>query len=388
MTRVLVVPKWYPSPERPVFGIFCRQQARALATAHDVVVLASEAVRRPGFTVFELSEAVEDGLVTLRVRYRRPAFRPAAMACQIAGMLVALVRLRRRGWRPDVVHAHVYSAGPPALLLGRLSRAPVVITEHYTGYQRGLMRGYDRLVARFALRHADLVAAVSRDLAAQIRALQPRARAVVVPNVVDASVFHPGDSTPPQAGRLLTVASLAEKKGHADLLAALAELRRRHEVTLELVGEGDQRGALEAQAERLGVSDAVRFRGELAPAQVAELMRASDLFVLPSHFENLPCVLLEAMASGLPYVATAVGGVPELDGGTLVPSGDPPALAAAVATALQRPPGADRAELAARAQREYGFPRFAGTWSRLYEQLLNPGGEAPPPAAPPRSGHP
>ena len=110
--RVLVVPKWYPWPERPVFGIFCQEQARALATRHDVVVLASLAVRTPDFGLFELSDAVEDGVRTMRVRYRRPRFRPAAMACQIAGMLAALRRLRRAGWRPDVVHAHVYSAGP------------------------------------------------------------------------------------------------------------------------------------------------------------------------------------------------------------------------------------------------------------------------------------
>src|ERR1700751_3794352 len=95
--RVLVVPKWYPWPDRPVFGIFCQEQARALARRHDVIVLASEAVRRPPFLVFELSEAVEDGLRTLRLRYRRPAFRPAAMACQMVGVLFALRRLRRTG---------------------------------------------------------------------------------------------------------------------------------------------------------------------------------------------------------------------------------------------------------------------------------------------------
>src|SRR5437588_1816758 len=117
LMRVLVVPKWYPWPDRPVFGIFCREQARAVARSHDVVVLASDAVRRPGFRVFELHDATEDGLRTLRLRYRRPWFRPAAMACQLVGMVAAVRQLRRRGWRPDIVHAHVYSAGLPALIL-------------------------------------------------------------------------------------------------------------------------------------------------------------------------------------------------------------------------------------------------------------------------------
>ena len=167
--RVLVVPQWYPWPERPVFGLFCREHARALATRHDVVVLASLATRRPGFLAFRLEDSVEDGIRTLRVRYRRPFLRPAAMLFQTLGMLAALRRLRREAWRPDVVHAHVYQAGPPALALGRLSGAPVAITEHYTGFQRGLVTGYDRMLARLSFERADLVAPVSEELAARLR---------------------------------------------------------------------------------------------------------------------------------------------------------------------------------------------------------------------------
>src|SRR6202008_287101 len=92
---------------------------------HDVVVLASLATPRPGFVAFQLEDAVEDGVRTLRVRYRRPFLRPAAVAFQLLGMPAAWRRLRRAGWRPDVVHAHVFEAAPPALALGRLSRAPV-----------------------------------------------------------------------------------------------------------------------------------------------------------------------------------------------------------------------------------------------------------------------
>jgi glycosyltransferase involved in cell wall biosynthesis len=311
--RVLVVPKWYPWPDRPVFGVFCREQARALASRHDVTVLASDAVWSPGFAMFELRDAVEDGLRTLRVRYRRPRFRPAAMACQIAGMLVALWRLRRGGWQPDVVHAHVYSAALPALILGRLSRARVVVSEHYTGFQRGLVTGYDRLTARLAFRYADLVAPVSEDLGRHVQAVEPRARVRVVENVVDTDVFHPPGEARRRAGdgslRLLTVGALVAKKGHADLLDALAELRQERDLTLDLVGDGELRAELQERAHRLGLREAVRFHGERSKEQVAELMRQADLFVLPSVFENLPCVLIEAMASGLPVIAAPVGGV-------------------------------------------------------------------------------
>jgi len=314
--RVLVVPKWYPWPDQPVFGIFCQEQARALARRHDVVVLTSEARRRPAFPAFRLSGTIEGGLPTIRLQYRRPWARPAAMAFQIWGMLLALARLRAEGWRPDIVHAHVYSAGLPALVLARLSGARLVVSEHYTGFQRGLITGYDQLTARVAFRRADLVAPVSNELAAHVEALEPRARVQVVENVVDTEVFHPPLAPrrldPDGKARLLTVASLTPKKGHAILLEALVRLNRERDVRLDLVGEGELRGELTRRARQLEVEDQIRFHGELPQPAVAELMRQADLFVLPSLFENLPCVLIEAMASGLPSVATSVGGVPEL----------------------------------------------------------------------------
>lgn len=366
--RVLVVPKWYPWLDRPVFGAFCREHARALATRHDVVVLASLATPRPDFAIFRLEDAVEDGIRTLRVRYRRPFIRPAAMGCQLLGMLAAWRRLRSEGWRADVVHAHVFEAAPPALVLGRLSHAPVAITEHYTGFQRGLVRGYDRLLAKLSFERADLVAPVSEELAGHLRALAPRATFEVVPNVVDTEAFAPGDERRPAAGRLLNVAALAEKKGHRHLLEALRELP---EVTLDIVGDGELRGELERQAAALGLGDRVRFLGERPKRDVAELMRAADLFVLPSLAENLPVVLIEAQASGLPAVATSVGGVPELvddAAGALVPPADAAALAAAIRTTLAR--DFDSPALAARARDRYGYTAISDRWTAIYERLL------------------
>jgi glycosyltransferase involved in cell wall biosynthesis len=371
--RVLVVPKWYPWPDRPVFGAFCREHAHALAREHDVVVLASDAVRNPLFRTFELSDAVEDGLRTLRVRYRRPAFRPAAMAAQLTGMLSALRRLRREGWRPDIVHAHVYSAGLPALVIGRRAGAPVVISEHYTGFQRGLVTGYDRFTARLAFRCADLVAPVSNDLARHVAALSPKAHVRVVENVVDAVAFYPADDRgrAGSAPRLLTVATLTEKKGHAYLLEAVAKLADERELTLDLVGDGELRGALEARARQLGLGDVVHFLGERPKADVAAMMRAADLFVLPSLFENLPCVLIEAMATGLPAVATSVGDVPELVGepGALVEPRDAVGLAASISATLDRLGEVDRDALATRASERFGYEPIARRWTEIYDGL-------------------
>ena len=373
--RVLVVPKWYPWPDQPVLGSFCREHARALATRHDVVVLPSLAMRRPGFARYSLEDSVEDGLRTMRVRYRRPLLRPAAMGFQLDGMLAALRRLRREGWVPDVVHAHVYQAGLPALALGRRAGAPVVVTEHYTGFQRGLVTGYERWIARAAFGGADLVAPVSEDLAGHLCAIAPKARMRVLPNVVDTDVFHP-PGEPRAAGsppRLLTVGSLADKKGQRYLIEALARLDGERTATLDIVGGGPLRGELEALAAQLGLAERVRLRGELPKEEVARLMRESDVFALPSIHETFGCVLIESMASGLPVVATPVGGVPEVVGdgrAVLVPPHDPDALAAAISQTLASTSGERRAELAAQTAERYGYRAVADAWSDVYAELL------------------
>ena len=376
MKRVLIVPKWYPwPPDRPVFGIFCREQARTVAGTHDVTVLASDPVRSPPFRAFEITEGVEDGIRTLRLRYRRPAFRPASMAFHVAGAVAALRRLRREGWSPDVVHAHVYSAALPALVLARLARAPLVVSEHFTGFQRGLVRGSDLWVARTAFRGARMLAPVSEDLGRTIHPLAPRTPMRPVPNAVDTKVFYPPAERPGGTPRLLSVGWLAEKKGHALLLDALAGLGR-DEVTLDLVGQGELRGDLEERARSLGLGDRVRFLGERPKEEVAELMRRAHLFVLPSLFENLPAVLIEAMASGLPSVATRVGGVPELldsEAGALVEPGNPLALAAGIGETLDRLGEFDPKAMAARARQRYGYDAVGRTWDEVYDSVSSAG---------------
>jgi L-malate glycosyltransferase len=297
------------------------------------------------------------------------------MGVNIAGAVAALRRLRRDGFQPDVVHAHVYSAALPALVLARLARAPLVVSEHYTGFQRGLVTGSDRLVAKAAFRGADLLAPVSEDLARTLRPLAPRTPVRVMPNVVDTDVFHP----PPERGsgpvRLLCVGFLTEKKGHADLLEAMAALDR-DDVVLDLVGDGELRDELEQRARALGLADRVLFLGQRLKHEVAQHMREAHLFVLPSLFENLPVVLIEGMASGLPSVATNVGGVSELideDVGALVPARDPPALARAISDTLARLDDFEPERLAARARERYSYEAVGRTWNEVYDSLSSAG---------------
>ncbi len=141
------------------------------------------------------------------------------------------------------------------------------------------------------------------------------------------------------------VGRLSVEKGGRFLLDAMPSvLQQLKDVLLLMVGEGDQRAALQALAQALGIQEAVRFLGERADAR--QIIGALDLLALPSLTEGLPNVILEAFAYKTPVVATAVGGVPELvqDGetGWLVPPRNPQALAQAIVDALSHPEEARR----------------------------------------------
>jgi len=146
-------------------------------------------------------------------------------------------------------------------------------------------------------------------------------------------------------------------KGLLHLFQALVLLgRKRDDWHLDIVGDGPEREGYQTLVAERGLSDRVTFHGLKSKEEVAEYMRRSDLFVLPSLWENLPCVLLEAMASGLPIVSTKTGGIPEIvtdEIGLLVPSGDSSRLSEALETMVEGLNKFDRLRIAHQARR-YG----------------------------------
>ena len=163
----------------------------------------------------------------------------------------------------------------------------------------------------------------------------------VLPNVTGGlEIAVEEDDTPlPEPGYLLYIGRLRIRKGVEVLLEALDAVRREHPgVRLLLAGDGEQREALEAQAERLELGDTATFLGRAPAPRVRRLLAGARALVVPSTYEGMPLVILEAMQEGVPIVASAVSGIPEVvvDGetGWLVPPEDPPRLATALTEAL------------------------------------------------------
>lgn len=193
--------------------------------------------------------------------------------------------------------------------------------------------------------------------------------------------------------RLLFVGRLVAAKGLPVLLAALALARReRPSLSLAVVGDGPDRPALEAEAQALGLGGSVSFLGYRNQEQVADLLSESSALVLPSFAEGVPVVLMEAMAAGLPVVATRIAGIPELveDGvsGLLVPPGDEEALARAILGVMASPAGRMGEAGRARIRAEFEARTEAARLARLLVWARTGGPRPPrrPEAAPPAAG--
>jgi glycosyltransferase involved in cell wall biosynthesis len=229
---------------------------------------------------------------------------------------------------------------------------------------------------RFAYKTAHAVVANSSAAANQLRLEGVAAAKIhVIPNGVDCELFAaPARVRPIQ--RLVTVANLRAEKGHDTLISAAALLFERHpELEICLIGDGPLRASLVRQVNLRGLRSRVRFLGERP--DVPEQLAAADLFVLPSRTEACPNGVLEAMASGLPIVASRVGGIPELiesgSDGILVPSDSPRDLADAINDLVERPDAAAALGRAARAKAEarFSFERMIESFERLYLSALD-----------------
>lgn len=285
--------------------------------------------------------------------------------------LAALPGMFWRG-RYDVVHAWLFHANILARLCKPFAGCPVLTSE------RGVEREKSRwrvLVDRFTSPLADLVLVNAQAIADVLtRREQLDGKKIrVLENGVDLSRFQPAlpPSGPP---RLICVARLDPIKAHVDLLAALPPLIARWPgLMLDLVGDGPMRPALEAEALRLGITANVRFLG--ARTDVPQLLAQAHAFVLPSLSEGMPGSVLEAMAAGLPVVATRVGGTPEIveEGrtGLLVDAGNPGALSAALSVVIEDPQLAgDYGEAGARRARErFTREAFIRRHEAVYEEV-------------------
>lgn len=276
--------------------------------------------------------------------------------------------------RPHVVHTHGYRPDVIGAAGARLAGVPVVSTVH--GFTGGGWKNrlYERVQCR-ALRGFDAVVAVAMSVAERLAdAGVPREQLHIIPNAYGGrGTFAAPDEArealgvPREVLHIGFIGRLSREKGPDVLLDAVRCLAERN-IVVSFLGDGRERRALERQAIAHELGEVVRFHGVVPDA--ARLLRGFDVVVLSSRTEGTPIVLLEAMAAGVPVVASRVGGVPDVvttKEALLVPPGQPELLASAIASVLRAPRSA--AARANRASVRLAAVASEEPWLRRYEQL-------------------
>ena len=369
----MFLPAWYPTAENPVAGIFIKEHAKAVSLYNDVIVLYRQSAARgvKGFYGV-ISDQQEDGIRTIRIKYKKSLIPKTSFL----STLCAFRKLLKQRWRPDIIHAHVYSAGVSAVILGKIYKIPVVVTEHWTGFLRRALRKLDILRTRFAMNSAKIILPVSKDLEEAIRFYGVKNRFEIVPNAVNTEIFCPPlQKATNGRKKLLLVSVLSHQKGISYLLRALVRLKRkRQDFVLDMVGDGPKRLEYEHLAKKLGLTKMVHFHGLKTQKQVADFMKKCDFFVQPSLYETFGVTYTEAMACGKPLVATDIPVLKEKitqDTGILVPPKDVKALAEAIDYALDHYQENSPEKISQFAKNKFSYVAVGKKLDHIYREVLH-----------------
>ena len=373
--RILVTCDWFEPPtsggaERVAFEVV----RRLAAAGHLVTIVATRSRAGEGF---DLPSGID--LVVVRALDLAPLLRAQVSA---SPTLLRAIPRAIASVRPDVVWGHSlqFQTSPIAALSARRAHLPFVVTAHIGDLRAvagpiGLAaRVHEATIGHAILRISTRAIAVSEPVAAHLRSVEPSVKVDVVPNGVDLSRFTPADPAPHDGLRVGFLGRLVRNKGPEVAVRALAEaLRGGTNASLSFAGDGPERGRLERLAKQAGVADRVTFEG-YRPAPEAWLQRI-DVLVRPSTTEGMPLGVLEAMAAGVPVVASDVPGnaglIQGAESGILVPVGDHVALARALQRLGHDPDARARIRAAGlRIAREHSWDRTAELTLHALERAI------------------
>ncbi len=372
--KVVFLARWYPHKYDPMFGLFVQRHAEAAALHNDVSVIYVHPDENAK-SRYDIERSKENGVDTLRIYYQKKGRLRSAIrfyqACEKG--------LRITG-HPDLIHVHVLTRmGIVAYWHKIFHGTPYLISEHWSRYLpgndfSGILR---RILTKIVVRNAAMVTTASGMLAKAMQEHGLRhACYKTLPNVVDVDLFKPiahHNAIP----KIVHVSCFEDKsKNISGLLESLKAMKEQGiAYNAVLIGEGMDLEAMRKRSEALGLTDRVRFTGLLQGPALAEEVATGDFFVLSSHYETGGIVLLEAMACGLPVVATRVGGLPEIvneQNGILVAPNDAHALAEGMGKACHTFSQYDPDLLRKHVVERYSYEKVGNLLSAWYEEVTRP----------------
>ncbi|HEX2606032.1 MAG TPA: glycosyltransferase [Flavisolibacter sp.] len=376
--KVLWLTSWYPNRNDRFDGDFIQRHAHAAAIDHDIhVIYVTDADLE---TATEEETKVSTGLTEQWIYFRRRKGLYNKLYKQVYWrklFLEAIQKYTETNGAPDIIHVHIpWKAGLIALWLKKKKGWNFIVTEHWGIYNK-VAEGhytsqpiYVRNTIRRVVQEARLLVSVSHYLGAAINRTVVEKPFQVIPNVTDTSLFHPGKDKY-DLFTFLHVSNMVPLKNVKGILEAFIALKEKG-VRAQLILIGNREEHYTSFASRSGyLNQSIHFRGEVSYREVAEEMRRSHCLVLNSFIENSPCVIGEALCTGLPVIATAVGGIPELvddSNSILIDPTHPGALSVAMESMIADYHTYETAVIAEQAKDRFGYSAVAEGFRKLYAE--------------------
>jgi L-malate glycosyltransferase len=386
--NILFLSSWYPNRLLPKQGIFVQRLAEAMSLHFNVYALhvCSDASCKKKF---EIEYKVIGSVHTVNVYYKKVSHKIAVLSHfqkasrYFKAHLTGYNYINKNFGEIDLTHHNnLYPAGIFAWYLKKIKHIPYIITENWTGYlssKKQQRSSIEKILSAAIAGNAACITPVSGDLKKAMQTKGFKSRYEILYNVVDTSVFYPREKGSCGSRiKLIHFSSLDDShKNISGMIRAAAELtKKRNDFEISFIGDLGSKRYIDL-AKNLNVHEkTVFFDGIKDSPEVARLMRQADGFILFSNYENLPCVMIEAFASGIPVLASDVGGISEHLGpafGMLTPAGDEKALLRAMDAFLDK---IRRGEYSSSSLRQYAedhfsYHRVSEKARRIYDSVLN-----------------
>jgi glycosyltransferase involved in cell wall biosynthesis len=387
MIRALWLTSWYPNKSDAMAGDFIQRHARAASLFCKIDVIHVE-VDKNNVLMKNIDVEVKKQnnlceTIVLYKSFKNPFGKIVSLISYFRLFRKYVEQYIQAEGKPDVVHVHVpMKAGLIALWLKRKYNIPYVVTEHWTIYNDAAENAYRNRNAFFKLftkkifTNAERFLPVSNDLGKAVGQMVTPVSFSIIPNVADTNFFNDKFLRDENKNvfRFIHVSVLNHQKNPEGILRAYEKFCKEFSST-ELVIVGDNFTQLEQYASELEIPvKNIFFKGLIPYEKVAEEMKRADALVMFSRFENLPCVIIEALCCGLPVISTNVGGIPELideSNGILINNEDEDALLHSVQQLYLSYKNYDRHQIAETAQKNFSYQAVGEQIHDAYREVLS-----------------
>ncbi|MGB2128297.1 MAG: glycosyltransferase [Flavicella sp.] len=370
--NILFLASWYPNRVIPGNGVFIKKHAEAVALTHNVYVL--HIISDPDCKQnIEVTTNTEGGIISY-IAYLKPC----------SNKLVKLFRywkayrfIKQKLPKIEINHVNVtYPIGLIALLEKWTLGRPYIISEHWTDYQKPMSDSISNLqkkATQLLVKNATFVCPVSKHLCDAMLDFGLKGNYYPIPNIVDTNTFKPSKNSSTDF-RIVHISNMlnSHKNVSGILRVFKSILKQIPESKITLVG--NKSVAYNKEADELGILPSmIDYIDFCNTKEISHQIQQSDVFVLFSNYENLPCVILEAFACGVPVISSDVGGIHEYfpeDFGCLVPARDEASLEKAILEFYTSKSHASPEKMHAYAEEHFSPKAINRTFNKIYEQTI------------------